>query len=185
MAHDAQDGGEVSIGEAVAGSLGGLKPSFAPKGRRRRRHAAGASNPPQPVGDQPVVVDPSARNLVADAAAGGAAGTSGASGVSGGFDPAEEATSVISSDELQAYFARLAQEVGTGDAADDAAGTADTAGWNRKPDATGLEGLAGRGDDAGAPGDLDVATDVAGGAEDLQGQDAENQQDQQQEGARR
>ncbi|MBW3081283.1 hypothetical protein [Bifidobacterium saguinibicoloris] len=116
---------EVSFGEAVAGSLGGIKPSFAPKGRRRRRHAAGA-NPPQPVGDQPVVVDPGARNLVADAA--GTNQPAGDAGASAAYDDAE-ATSVISTDELQAYFARLAQEVGDGDTNDTTNG--DEEGANR------------------------------------------------------
>ena len=92
-------GEEVTIGEAFAGSLNSIKPSFAPKGGRRRRHAAGADGQ-----SQPVVVDPSARNLVADGAEAGAS--------------AGEETSVISPDELQAYFARLAQEVGAPDDGD-------------------------------------------------------------------
>ena len=92
-------GEEVTIGEALAGSLNSIKPSFAPKGGRRRRHAAGADGQ-----SQPVVVDPSARNLVADAAETGAS--------------VGEETSVISPDELQAYFARLAQEVGAPDDGD-------------------------------------------------------------------
>ena len=108
---------EVSFGEAVAGSLG-IRPSYAPKtkrsGGRRRRHAPGADTGTiAPVAaDGPVVVDPSARNLVADAEA-----------ANGESAPSvnDEATSVISPDELQAYFARLAQEVG-----DDTTATNDT-----------------------------------------------------------
>lgn len=108
---------EVSFGEAVAGSLG-IRPSYAPKtkrsGGRRRRHAPGADTGTMaPVAaEAPVVVDPSARNLVADAEA-----------ANGESAPSvnDEATSVISPDELQAYFARLAQEVG-----DDTTATNDT-----------------------------------------------------------
>nr|WP_055428072.1 hypothetical protein [Bifidobacterium aesculapii] len=118
---------EVSFGEAVAGSLG-IRPSYAPKtkrsGGRRRRHAPGADTGTMaPVAaEAPVVVDPSARNLVADAEA-----------ANGESAPSvnDEATSVISPDELQAYFARLAQEVGD----DTTAVNNDTDGANATDDA--------------------------------------------------
>ncbi|WP_240541450.1 hypothetical protein [Bifidobacterium santillanense] len=102
---------EVSIAEAFTGSLNAIKPSFAPKdGRPRRRHAVGSDTSSIPVVrvDEPVVVDPSSRNLVADAAQ--------QQGDVGTQPPAvdqvvdDSATSVISQDELQAYFARLARE---------------------------------------------------------------------------
>lgn len=89
---------EVSVKDAVAGSLSGLASAFKPRSRRSRRHAAVSDDEIA----QPTVVDPSARNLVADAA-----GDTEADDESVG-----EETSVISADELQAYFARLAQESG-------------------------------------------------------------------------
>ena len=64
---------------------------------------------------QPVIVDPVARNLVADQQTGAESGAE--PGLSAGDN---ESTSVITPDELQAYFSRLAQEVNTGDdSADD------------------------------------------------------------------
>lgn len=89
---------EVSVKDAVAGSLSGLASAFKPRSRRSRRHAAASNDEIA----QPTVVDPSVRNLVADAA-----GDTEADDESVG-----EETSVISADELQAYFARLAQESG-------------------------------------------------------------------------
>lgn len=89
---------EVSVKDAVAGSLSGLASAFKPRSRRSRRHAAVSDDEIA----QPTVVDPSARNLVADAV-----GDTEADDESVG-----EETSVISADELQAYFARLAQESG-------------------------------------------------------------------------
>lgn len=111
---------EVSIAEAFTGSLNAIKPSFTPKssGRPRRRHAVGSDTSSSiPViriegedgtGTQPVVVDPSSRNLVADA---GASATSAPTTSEPQPEPVDDsATSVISQDELQAYFARLARE---------------------------------------------------------------------------
>ncbi len=89
---------EVSVKDAVAGSLSGLASAFKPRSRRSRRHAAASNDEIA----QPTVVDPSARNLVADAA-----GDTEADDESVG-----EETSVIAADELQAYFARLSQESG-------------------------------------------------------------------------
>ncbi|KAA8815615.1 hypothetical protein EMB92_10225 [Bifidobacterium callitrichos] len=113
---------EVSIAEAFTGSLNAIKPSFTPKssGRPRRRHAVGSDTSSSiPVvriegesgtGTQPVVVDPSSRNLVADA---GASATPAPTTPEPQPEPVDDsATSVISQDELQAYFARLAREVG-------------------------------------------------------------------------
>nr|WP_191996877.1 hypothetical protein [Bifidobacterium platyrrhinorum] len=120
---------EVSIGEAVAGSLG-IKPSYEPKSKgrgRRRRHAAGTDTgviEPVSVDQGPVVVDPASRNLVADAEGATSAAPTGvtpdaaapaATGTPAGGDVNDEATSVISPDELQAYFARLAQEAADDD----------------------------------------------------------------------
>lgn len=73
--------------------------------RKRRRHAshrATGSDNMQNEMAQPTIVDPSARNLVADQQN---AATDGI-----GENDDFEQTSVISQDELAAYFARLAQE---------------------------------------------------------------------------
>ena len=88
---------EVSIREALTGSMSSLAAAFKPSKRGGRRHAAAAGEDVE----QSTVIDPSARNLVADAA--------GAAADDDDMSVGEE-TSVISADELQAYFARLAQE---------------------------------------------------------------------------
>ena len=58
----------------------------------------------------PVVIDPSDRNRVADVAACRQDGDAGEDAVN------DAATTVISQDELQAYFARFAAEANAGDA---------------------------------------------------------------------
>ncbi|WP_239457599.1 hypothetical protein [Bifidobacterium pullorum] len=112
---------EVAVGEAIAGSLSGLKTavSFKPRAKRRRRHAAGAVPADAALREQsqPTIVDPASRNLVADAASAPSeepapAADSAAPAPAGGVD---DATSVISPAELQSYFARLAQEMGDED----------------------------------------------------------------------
>lgn len=177
-------GDDTGTVEAVQTTTGSMQPiaSVPPRSKRRRRHARhgggrrSAASPEQTGSQEPVVIDPHARNMVADqlAGAGAAAGTAGAvagsaasaaaaatssvgeaaSGVTSGVisgigsagsdttsgmdsvasqdsstgswtasagtvsavadasaGHAEEAqTSVISQDELAAYFARLAQE---------------------------------------------------------------------------
>ena len=55
---------EVSIREALTGSMSSLAAAFQPSKRGGRRHAAAAGEDVE----QPTVIDPSARNLVADAA---------------------------------------------------------------------------------------------------------------------
>ena len=109
---------KVTVGQAVSGSLSGFASLFGPKPKRRRRHAAGRASESVVVDEetsQPVVVDPASRNLVADAAdATQSADTEDAAG-----QAAADETAVISSEELQAYFARLAQEIGDS-AADEA-----------------------------------------------------------------
>ena len=124
---------EVSVKDAVAGSLSGLASAFKPRSRRSRRHAAASNDEIA----QPTVVDPSARNLVADAA-----GDTEADDESVG-----EETSVISADELQAYFARLAQESGesfgmgtqTDAEADSGAGSGADSGTEDAPEETETE----------------------------------------------
>ncbi|NMM94496.1 hypothetical protein [Bifidobacterium oedipodis] len=140
---------EVPIGVALAGTMRKITPS------KRRRHATShrrsGARPTQNTEvsealETPTIIDPSARNLVADQQQ-GAAGTAGADAgaaataatdtaattaagnatdnassnasdnadrvvQSGHPDNDVESTSVITPDELQAYFARLAQEVG-------------------------------------------------------------------------
>lgn len=100
---------QVTIGEAVAGSLTGFISSVrrGPK-RSRRRHAAGSAVAADGA-SQPVVVDPASRNLVEDAAG----------------QEQSETTAVITPEELQAYFNRLAQEIGEDSAADATGGTPD------------------------------------------------------------
>ena len=79
--------------------------------RKRRRHASHRSGAraQEPDDQQPTIIDPAARNLVADQQANAVPSDGGATtDIAGNSDG--EATSVISADELQAYFARLAQE---------------------------------------------------------------------------
>ena len=112
---------EVTIGEALAGTLASLKPSFGR--RKRRRHAAGHAPAAAGRGGaddnaQPTIIDPRARNIVADTAAAAVGDSATASGdatggrevVGGSTGDTGTETSVITAEELQAYFARLAQE---------------------------------------------------------------------------
>lgn len=114
---------EVTIREALAGSVSSLIAAFKPSKRGGRRHAASSSASGESF-EQPTVIDPSARNLVADAS----------DGAQYDDESVGEETSVISPDELQAYFARLAREsgesfgvetTGDGEAADSADAGAD------------------------------------------------------------
>lgn len=79
--------------------------------RKRRRHASHRSGArtQEPDDQQPTIIDPAARNLVADQQADAVPSDGGATTDTAGNSDGE-ATSVISADELQAYFARLAQE---------------------------------------------------------------------------
>ena len=79
--------------------------------RRRRRHASHRSGAraQEPDDQQPTIIDPAARNLVADQQANAVLSDGSATTDTAGNSDGE-ATSVISADELQAYFARLAQE---------------------------------------------------------------------------
>lgn len=78
---------------------------------KRRRHASHRSGAraQEPDDQQPTIIDPAARNLVADQQANAVPSDGGATTDTAGNSDGE-ATSVISADELQAYFARLAQE---------------------------------------------------------------------------
>lgn len=154
---------DLSFAEKVEQGLVGTKLPESVPARKRRRHAAhrrGAKNESELESEQietPLIVDPSARNMVADQQAlqperdvseiaepGAEAGTqlgdaSGGTlgGALGGAHSAEhggrsgslddQATSVITPDELQAYFSRLAQEVQAGQPdGSDNAGAMDT-----------------------------------------------------------
>ncbi len=119
--------GKVTVGQAVAGSLSGFVSLFGPKPKRRRRHAAGRAAVDEKT-SQPAVVDPASRNLVADAADGTQSADI--------DDAAEQTTAVISPEELQAYFTRLAQEIG--DAAADEA-QSETVEQPDAPDNTSVE----------------------------------------------
>ncbi|MDU4038733.1 MAG: hypothetical protein E7H36_02895 [Bifidobacterium dentium] len=79
--------------------------------RKRRRHASHRSGAraQEPDDQQPTIIDPAARNLVADQQA-NAVPSDGSATTDTAGNSDGEATSVISADELQAYFARLAQE---------------------------------------------------------------------------
>ena len=108
-AANAQD--EVTISQALAGTAASLFGSR--KRRRRRRHAGHSRGSARSTGSpttsttssketavEPQIVDPASRNLVADEQ----------SSQQNRESDEGETTSVITSDELQAYFARLAQE---------------------------------------------------------------------------
>ena len=107
--------------EAPASIAVSGKPDGASR-RNRRRHAthrrsgrASSQSSQSEATETPVIIDPSSRNLVADQQTGAESGAE--PGLSAGDN---ESTSVITPDELQAYFSRLAQEVNTGDdSADD------------------------------------------------------------------
>ena len=104
--------------EAPASIAVSGKPDGASR-RNRRRHAthrrSGRAPSQSEATETPVIIDPSSRNLVADQQTGAESGAE--PGLSAGDN---ESTSVITPDELQAYFSRLAQEVNTGDdSADD------------------------------------------------------------------
>ncbi len=85
--------GKVTIGEAMLGSLRWLVSLLNIKSKPRRRHAAGRAD-----ASQPTIVDPSSRNLVADA-----------SGQT--YQSSADMPGGISPEELQDYFARLVQEI--------------------------------------------------------------------------
>ncbi|MCI1222968.1 MAG: hypothetical protein LKG16_04135 [Bifidobacterium subtile] len=135
---------EVAISEALTGSLRGLTTAvrIKPSGVKRRRHAAhraGAGT--QEAGSKaaqntqattrtdaqgPTIIDPTSRNMVADEQ-GSASSASSASVAVGGeaFADSGEETSVITPDELQAYFARLSQEISLPDQSQGIAGADD------------------------------------------------------------
>ena len=100
--------------EAPASIAVSGKPDGASR-RNRRRHAthqrSGRASSQSEATETPVIIDPSSRNLVADQQTGAETGFSAGD---------NELTSVITPDELQAYFSRLAQEVNTGDDSADA-----------------------------------------------------------------
>lgn len=112
---------EPTIGAALAGTFAALKPRPKKSGTkgagRHGRHAGAAEDESEQ--STPAVVDPGARNIVAEHA------NRNAGDETAEHEAEGETTSVISADELQAYFARLAQEVGVEPAAvpaaDDAA----------------------------------------------------------------
>lgn len=159
---------EVAISEAIAGSWAAIRPRSASSKSRHSRHRhrthRDTETSVETTGSQPTIVDPSARNLVAEAAlaaeettviapiGGGlpqtddhAQSTATISDVSTDETAAESAddstasdtsaddsagneaaTSVITPEELQAYFARFAQE-STDSSTDSADDTDDTA----------------------------------------------------------
>lgn len=123
----AKSADEPTIGAALAGTFAALKPRPKKSGvkgsARRGRHAGAAEDESAQQQGAPTVVDPGARNIVAEHANRNAGDETAEHSAEG------ETTSVISADELQAYFARLAQEVGVEPAAEDTAeNTAEPAG---------------------------------------------------------
>lgn len=125
---------EVTISEALTGSMASIKAavSYKPRAKRRRHaaHRAGGSTIPardtrtsetsadaasssfgntQSAG--PIIVDPSARNLVADQQSAQSTQATGSSTQSDSTLIDDSVTSVISTSELEAYFARLSKEV--------------------------------------------------------------------------
>lgn len=94
---------------ALESAVRNEKPRSGPR-RKRRRHAVGAAKTePEQTQSQPTIVDPSARNLVADQQESASTQDGNQSGTQDGASEGET-TSVISQEELMAYFARLAQE---------------------------------------------------------------------------
>ena len=69
----------------------------------RHKSAFGPCSSQSEANETPVIIDPSSRNLVADQQTGAESGAE--TGFSAGDN---ESTSVITPDELQAYFSRLA-----------------------------------------------------------------------------
>lgn len=105
----------TTIAAAVAGTFASMKPRRRPKGAdgkprgRHGRHAGTAAQETEP----PQIIDPTSRNLVAEQthrvdASGQPQDTSPRSTTSA--TTSDEATSVITPEELQAYFARLVRE---------------------------------------------------------------------------
>lgn len=105
----------TTIAAAVAGTFASMKPRRRPKGAdgkprgRHGRHAGTAAQETEP----PQIIDPTSRNLVAEQthrvdASGQSQDTSPRSTTSA--TTSDEATSVITPEELQAYFARLVRE---------------------------------------------------------------------------
>ncbi|PWG62766.1 hypothetical protein [Bifidobacterium callitrichidarum] len=132
VAHEVVEAGLSFAERAERAASGAVAPSYPASGdaagRKRRRHAShrrGAtpavseqSGTDESVAQSPTIIDPASRNLVADqqSAAPAASDQTGASPLPA-VNTDAESTSVITPDELQAYFSRLAQEVNnSGDA---------------------------------------------------------------------
>lgn len=132
---------EPKISEALAGSLAALKPRGKSKKRGAARHgrhsgSAGATGRVQAGESTPTIVDPHSRNMLAERTSAAGADTGAGLGTGDAVNANETetsaqntqdtaATSVISPEELQSYFARFAQEVGVDDSAQTAADSAD------------------------------------------------------------
>lgn len=141
----------TTITAAVAGTFASLKPRKRPKsadGKPRGRHGrhAGAAVPESE--DGPQIVDPMSRNLVAEQAR---HADNGPAHTSSSDASSDEATSVITPEELQAYFARLVEETGpipvVGTDTDETPDTGDNGGTS---------------DDDGAAEDADTVGGTAG-----------------------
>lgn len=105
----------TTIAAAVAGTFAGMKPRKRPKtanGKPRGRHGRHAGAAADETGETPQIIDLTSRNLVAEQAR--HADASDASDVAAPHVAAaassDETTSVITPEELQAYFARLVSE---------------------------------------------------------------------------
>lgn len=144
VAGAADDAAESAVAETAvegaegAGTVGAAAVAARPRRRRRHaRHGGGQATPAAESASEtpderagtssPLIIDPAARNLVADqaarsgapaadepadifAAAGVTTPGDSPAGTDSADDVAEASTSVISQDELAAYFARFAQE---------------------------------------------------------------------------
>ena len=99
-------GSEQGDSEAVSTWVKNAETSASRNEKASHRSGARAQEPDD---QQPTIIDPAARNLVADQQANAVPSDGGATTDTAGNSDGE-ATSVISADELQAYFARLAQE---------------------------------------------------------------------------
>lgn len=120
-------GKEIAISEAFTGSIHGLTSAVAIKPKQNRRRHASHRDGAVPASNDvavaheagsPTIIDPSSHNMVGDLQSGDTTQsdttTQSDDGTRIAVSPGEE-TSVISPDELQAYFARLSQEISVED----------------------------------------------------------------------
>lgn len=103
----------TTIAAAVAGTFASMKPrkrTKAANGKPRGRHGRHAGAAAAETDETPQIIDPTSRNLVAEQARRADAEDGGEPRSTTSSAASDEATSVITPEELQAYFARLVRE---------------------------------------------------------------------------